>query len=520
MKYKQYPIFLLVLALILSLFTACGSKDGDTSDTSTSETSKIYNKDGLFALGYNPDYGLNPYSVTDSNNLLVSSLLYDNIFEVDAKFNATSRIVQDYSTEDGLWWTFTVDTTIPFHDGSTLTAYDVAYSLQQAMASTVYGSRLSCIYGVSAIDDASFAISLNYVNTQLPKLLTVPVIKSGSVSDDIPCGTGPYVVSNAADSLVVFQNYYAASTLPIETIYLKTFQNRSDMLTEFEAAEIDLIINEPLSTSPVDCKSSYSSYYYNMTNLHFLGLNANSPFFYYTDLRKAMNYVVDRDLLVSDEFDSCAIASALPIHPVSDCYNQELADTLAYDVEKAKAAFKVAGVQDYDNDGAMEYMSSNGVTDIDLNFIVCNSNSKKVYAARKIAEELNQLGITVTVNELTWNDYLAALQEGNYDLYYGEIKLTPDFNLSSLLGAEGSANYFYRDASSYSSYISNYLSASEEDRALQADLMCQYIADDAVMIPICFSYGEVMTSAGVVSDIASTQYDVFYNLESWSITLK
>ncbi|MGI6013723.1 MAG: ABC transporter substrate-binding protein [Oscillospiraceae bacterium] len=520
MKYKRPLILLLVLSLMLSLFTACGSKDEENSDDDSSNTSKIYNKDGLFSLGYNPEYGLNPYSVTDTNNLMVSSLMYDTVFELDDTFNVSSRIIEDYSTEDGLWWVFTVDTTIPCHDGSTLTAYDVAYSLQKAMSSTMYSSRLSCIYGVSSIDDKTFAISLNYVNTQLPKLLTVPVIKDGSISDDIPCGTGPYVISSAADALVVFEDYYAANMLPIDTIYLKTFKDRSDMISKFEASDIDLIVNEPLSTSPIECKSSYSSFYYNMSNLHFLGFNASSPFFSYTEHRKVMNYAIDRDFLVSDIFDSCALVTTLPVHPASDYYNKELADSLTYDASKVKSSLKDANIQDYDNDDALEYMSNGSVTEIDLNFIVCNSNSKKVYAARQIAENLNELGITVTLNELSWNDYLAALEEGNYDMYYGEIKLNPDFNLSSLLGVDGSSNYFHNDSSSYSSYISNYLSAAEEDRALQADLMYQYIADNAIIVPICFNFGEIIASAGVISDLSSTQYDAFHNIENWTVTLK
>ena len=518
MKYKRYSALLLALLLILSLFTACGGDGGESTDDTFDGS--LHNKDGLFSLGYDPDYGLNPYSITDINNLNVSSLMYDNVFEVDSSFRVSSRIIEEYSTEDGLWWVFTVDTTIPFHDGSTLTAYDVAYSLKKAVASAAYKSRLSNIYGISALSGDMFAISLNSANMQLPALLTVPVIKDGSAADNVPCGTGPYMLSTSADSLVAFQNYYATDTLPIKTIYLKSYEDRSDMVSKFGSSTIDMMFNEPLSSSPIECKSAFSSHYYNLSNLHFLGFNEDSPFFTYKENRKAMNYVVDRSMLVTDIFDSCATETMLPIHPASPYYNKELAASLEYNVKTAKTVLKNAGVQDYDNDGMLEFIYNGNVTDTDLTFIVCNANSKKIYAARQIALDLRNMGFNVVLNELSWNDYIQALEDGNYDIYYGEIKLTADFNLSALLCSYGQSNYFNRDATNYDAHIFSYLTASDENRAMQADLMCKYIAEDAVMVPICFGMGEIITSSGMVSDITASQYDVFYNIEAWSITLK
>lgn len=518
MKYKRYSALLLILVLMLSLFAACGKDDDENIDDSA--PAAVHNKDGLFSLGYDPGFGLNPYSITDANNLMVSSLMYDTIFEVDNSFHVSSRIIEEYTTDDGLWWVFTVDTGIPFHDGSTLTAQDVAYSLQKAVSSSMYSSRLSSIYGVSALSNNTFAVSLTSANMQLPALLTVPVIKDGSVSDNVPCGTGPYMLSSTTDSLVVFDDYYAADSLPIETIYLKSYSDRSDMVSKFEASTIDMMFNEPLSSSPIECKSSFSSSYYNMTNLHFLGFNEDSLFFSYKENRRAMNYAVDRELLVNDIFDGCATVTMLPLHPASSYYNKELAESLEYDVKTAKSILKDASVRDYDEDGMLELMYNGSATETELNFIVCNANSQKIYAARQIALDLKNMGLNVVLNELSWNDYIQALEDGNYDIYYGEIKLTPDFNLSALLGSNGKANYFNRDATNYDSHIFSYLTASEENRVLQADLMCKYISEDAVMIPICFTFGEIMTSSGVISDIAASQYDAFYNIENWSITLK
>ena len=48
---------------------------------------------------------------------------------------------------------------------------------------------------------------------------------------------------------------------------------------------------------------------------------------------------------------------------------------------------------------------------------------------------------TVTVEELPWEEYLAALESGEFDLYFGEVRLTANWDLSDLVGTGGAMNY-------------------------------------------------------------------------------
>ena len=72
------------------------------------------------------------------------------------------------------------------------------------------------------------------------------------------------------------------------------------------------------------------------------------------------------------------------------------------------------------------------VVEMNVRFIVNNDSTAKVLAARHIAEQLNSMGITTTLYELSWDDYMTALETGDYDMYYGELRLTPDWDLSYL----------------------------------------------------------------------------------------
>ena len=70
---------------------------------------------------------------------------------------------------------------------------------------------------------------------------------------------------------------------------------------------------------------------------------------------------------------------------------------------------------------------------LSLTLAVNRDSVVKCSIARYIAKNLTELGMAVTVSELDWNDYTAALTAGNFDLYLGEVKLTADFDFTALV---------------------------------------------------------------------------------------
>ena len=69
------------------------------------------------------------------------------------------------------------------------------------------------------------------------------------------------------------------------------------------------------------------------------------------------------------------------------------------------------------------------------------------------------------VRELSWDNYQDALKGGKYDMYYGEVALPADFDLSALLKAGGSLNYGGITTGTYADVINAYLAAADTDRA-------------------------------------------------------
>ena len=530
---------LIALLAALSLLAGCGAAGTGPAeelppvDLGLSGATEVKDRpaaDQVFSVNYDPEGNMNPVRADNPTNMQFWSLMYDSVFIVDESFEVYSEVVTSYNTEDYLWWVFQVDTSIPFTDGSTMTAGDVVYSILRAQQSEYYKERLSNIYGISSLDDGSFAISTKEANAQLPLMLNIPIIKKGDYFEDFPAGSGPYRLSEEGDRLVLFEENRHAKEMPLDTIYLIDCMDTNTRIRSYEDASLDIVTNDPTGMYNLGYASSNDTRYLDTTNMQFIGFNMNSMYFSGYPARRAVGYLLDRDAVVTELMNGCAIPASLPLHPKSNLYDKSYADTFTYDPGNAAILFENAGVDDYDHDGELEMMVTGIVVELKIRMIVNNDSTAKVMAARRLCEELNALGMTTTLWELSFNDYIEALENGEYDLYYGEIRLTPDWNLSRLfLPREPrksmddpfvGINYADVRDPRFTELYAAYLEQPEgAGRAAAMQAVCKYIGDTAVILPICFERREVLTHRGVVTGISATQYDLYHRFYNWNINL-
>ena len=129
---------------------------------------------------------------------------------------------------------------------------------------------------------------------------------------------------------------------------------------------------------------------------------------------------------------------------------------------------------------------------------------------------LNTARLTVTVEAVPWDTFLARLESGDFDLYYGECRLTADWDLTALLSTEGSLNY-----GGWSDETTDRLLQAYRSNGADADLVAlwQQLLDTAPFAPICFKSVSVVTTEGVVQGLSPTETAPLSPLGSWSVQL-
>ena len=196
------------------------------------------------------------------------------------------------------------------------------------------------------------------------------------------------------------------------------------------------------------------------------------------------------------------VAAQFPIHPASDLYPQELEQTYtADDCAAAMAELSMA-------DGEWIYS---------MTLLVNSENSFKVAAAQEIAAALEQYDFDVTVNALPWDEFLAALADGRYDMYYGECKLTADWDASALLGTGGSLNYGGWSDPITDACLADCLKADDSRRAAALESLCRRLQSQTPIIPLCFKRTSLLVPYGAVDHLTPTAADPFSGLEHWEI---
>ncbi len=521
---KKLTAFICVLALVLGgsgcgrqVLTGDGSQTaGDSADGTQSISSA---SDGKFSVYYDKGQSMNPYKTQDMNNQLVCSLVCENMVEVDGSFNVLPKIVSEWSSENGVDWVLKIAQGHVFSDGSAVSAQDVAYSLRLAINSPRYENRFDGWISAISTKDGSVLVTLNRANMLFAALLSVPVVKYNSVGE-YPIGSGPYAYADDRLSLTANKSYPDAAKLPVDAVYLQTFDSVDDFISKFEDSTVDLVINDPSAASNIGFGSSNEIRAFNTTNFNYVCINLESPAFLSGDLQFAFNYAFDRGYMAKTLMGGDASAASIPINPSSSLYNTSYDARFAYDLDKCAKYLDNSGIKDYDGDGMREYMSNAAVKKINLSFAVCSDNGAKVGMADKFAQDMKSIGISVTVKKYSWSDYKQALTAGSFDLACCEVRLPADFDPSAIVSAGGKAFYSRVADSNVDAYISAYLAAGADARQKACNDMCEYIVNTATIIPICFEKHQAITHRGAITDMAVNQNDLMCDFAKWKINIK
>lgn len=524
MSYSRFRALTVLLLAALVLLSGCtetkqtGGDDYVEGHIVGEEIKAASQADDIFSLNSVPSAGFNPYTTEDEANRLVCELVYENIVNVDDSFGVSGRIISEANSNDGQYWYFKINTGIPMHDGEPLTAKDVSYSIQRAMVSPRYRGRFANVAGVTATDDSSMMMSLTYPDYQIMSMFTIPVIRYGSIKENAPAGSGPYKFSEDMSCLVAFDDYEKRDSLPVDTIGLVQYEGTENIISAYEDSYIDLVTNEPSSPTNLGYGGTNEIRSYISNNMHFIGFNMEKDFTGNSQIRYAMQYALNRKEDAEVLMQGHAVPSAIPINPNSPLFNKELNSKFSYNLDMAEQLFANAGVQDYDNDGKLEHMVTGIALEINLRFIVCSESGAKVDTAKQLAGDLTAMGITCTVDELDWDAYQYALGAGEFDMYYGEVRLTADFNTLRFFIEDGNLNYGKNEDPVYEEAVYAYLAADDFNRQQACDRMLETVTSGAPIIVVGFERQQVITHRGAVTGLSPSQYGVFYNIPDWTIT--
>ena len=522
--FHRFICTLIGVTMLLS-FAACGREEAgrddapedadDSVQTAAGQDSAVprFTGDGEFTIRYVASESLNPFTCDNAYNSAVLSLIYQSIFKVDENFRLESVLCSSIETEDNTVYYLSVEP-VKMHDGSTLTADDVAYSINCGRTTGIYMSRLANIASCLVVEDR-VQITLSSPDATLAYDLDIPVIKYGTLDNAMPVGTGPYILNGTV--LEPFSGY--GEELPLDRIVLTELEDRQ-VPEAFATGTVDMLIDDTGDDLDYNFHSDYEARYYGTTWLQYVGFNSGTPYLN-ADMRKAIYSAVDRQGIVDSAYGGCEIPASLILSPDHYAYPEALESGAGYSVSRVESYITAAKLKDNDGDGFLEYKSGEEYVPFTLRFIVCTDSGKKVHAAQLIANSLKDMGFNVELTKLDKNSYMLALQEGEFDLYYGETVPAKDFDLSMLLGADGSFDYGKMGSASYDELINSFLNAENDNAKREAaSLLCTQVKDLASVVPVLYRQYAVYTQRGAIEGFSPTVSGALSDIADWTVYVK
>ena len=272
----------------------------------------------------------------------------------------------------------------------------------------------------------------------------IPIIQKDTMEQDVPPGTGPYKFEST-ERLVRNTDWWqdSAPLVDYDEITLTSVSTTAEIRDNFEYENINMVLTDPNSAAYAGFHNDYELWDAKSPIMQYVGYNINSKVFSNYGLRSAITYAIDREHIATDIMGGFAQAAVLPASPDAPFYDVKLANTYGYSLTKFQQQLESASVEDMDHDGTLDlYVSSLGyAVPVSGTMIVCSSSYQRVEAATEVVNALNALGFKITLKTLELSEFRQALQTGNFDLYYGEIRLSNNFDLTPFFSASGSMCY-------------------------------------------------------------------------------
>lgn len=441
-----------------------------------------------FSLAYDPSASMHPCLVEGSLNMMLSPLMYQSLYEVDGNFKAHAVLVEEATvSDDGLKWVFTIKEGALFWDGTELTASIVASSLNEARsAESYYAPRFSQVSSVTAWSNL-VTIVLSSPNYLLPNLLDIPISYGGG---RVPMGTGPYEYFEGTDAL-----YLRDPSLPLpEQIRLVPTLREEDLISSFNGGELSVLDGDLTTSQVLGYAGNYQVWEYANPRFFYLGVEGNWGSNIPTLLTLCSD-AIDRENLVKNILAGYGVATEYAVHPES-AIGQGL-PPLSYDT----SAFA-------------DRLRSLASVSFPITLLVHENNNQKMALAQEIVSQLAEFNVRVNIDARPWEEYVRALETGDFQLYVGEVFLTPDMNVGTLLSSGGTHAYSLRYDGTLEQLWRNYRLRGVEVLEEETHFF-QYVKDEVKIIPLFFKNGTMLSLWGHVADVSPVANNLFYQLEQW-----
>ena len=403
---KKIIATLLVFTMILTMAACTGSKKPEEPPV-VEPAKPVEGGEITVGIANDLDASLDPHMSSSSaatREILFN--IYEGLVKPDSNGQLQPAIAKSFSVNDTAdSYTFVLREGVTFHNGNTVTADDVVWSLSRAAGLDSGTPLVSDVAGIKAVtktDETTIVIDLKAPDTEFLAHITTAIIPEGHDPLAEVVGTGPFrFVSRVVQDNIVLEKFdgYWGEPAHLDKVTLKIIENSETLVNALRSGALDLVTrmnaNQIASLSGLQILEGSS----NVVQALYLN-HAVTPF---DDVRvrQALCYAIDKHELIELAADGYGTPVGSSMFPAFGKYFMpELTDYYTKDLDKAKQLLAEAGYPD-------------GFT---FTITVPSSLQAHVDAAQVIENLLAPIGVTAKIDQVEWATwYSDAYKDRNFE---------------------------------------------------------------------------------------------------------
>ncbi len=474
---------------VLTLLTALTCAAGGIAFQSHAETAQ---KGGTFNFVAPYDgsiLSLDPHMTSKEQDLLVTSNIFRSLYQWSVEENRPIGELANVSTisDDGLTYTYKLNSNIMFHNGRAMTSDDIIWSWQRMLsmkpvspnaghieiiegAEAYKAGDAKAISGLNRISDSEFSIKLTKrvdpgYYFYLPGTAIVPheaVEAAGDKFGLAPIGSGPFKfgewVNGSHVTLTKFDNYYEKGKPYLDTLNFRIMQEGAARDISFKSGELDSILIEAAQYPQYANDPKLSKNLIEVAEMYTRLINLNPKYKPLADrrVRQAISLAINEDAINSRFLKGKAVNPIGWLPPTSEGFDPN-AKGFGYDVEKARKLMAEAGYAD----------------GFDLEVLGTGNESYGVGVVEVLGQFLDDINIKVTTQQLEGGILYDRLVADDYQGLIWSFGSGPDplkaLNRWHSKTANTSGNYVHYSNAEYDALLDK--AGNTNDQAARVDLL-------------------------------------------------
>ena len=342
----------------------------------------------------------------------IDQVVYANIFEGLTRFNSSGAIVSGLAasweiSDDGLTYVFSLHDDVVFHDGTSMDADDVVFSLDRARAEDSTNAQKALFEGIASVvatDPGKVTITLSAPNGSFLFNLAwgdAVIVAPESIENITtnPIGTGPFIFTNwvQGDKIEITKNAnYWGTPAKLDSATFKFISDPTAAFAAVMAEDVDAFpgFPAPENLPQFDADPRFTVLVGSTEGETILSTNNLQPPFDNVMVRKALAHAIDRQAIIDGAMFGYGTPIGSHFAPHNPAY-LDLTGNSQYDPELAKSLLAEAGFAD--------------------GFTTTLKLPPPSYARRGgeiIAAQLAEVGITAEISNLEWAQWLEQVFRG------------------------------------------------------------------------------------------------------------